>query len=212
MKTILEYTRPELRFKIYRDSGENSENKYSSLESLMDMFNKNSIFKVNDKKTKSGLIFTVNKNGPMGCYGLHKKIWQKYPEVAKWYSGEIPEETSYKNGKKIKTMVMEKEEFNNYKQKVQSDYKQNKYSLLIATKAFGMGIDKSNIRYTIHYGIPGSIESLYQEAGRAGRDKKAATCYILYTSEILDKSNMDKLFDLNTTIEVFSLLGKKIDI
>ena len=201
VKTILEYTRPELRFKVYRDSGENSENKYRSLESLMNMFDKKSIFKVNDIKTKSGLIFTVNKNGPMGCYGLHKKLWQKYPEVARWYSGEIPEETSYKNGKKTKTMVMEKKEFNNYKQMVQSDYKKNKYSLLIATKAFGMGIDKSNIRYTIHYGIPGSIESLYQEAGRAGRDKKDAICYILYTSEILDKSNMDKLFDLNTTIE-----------
>ncbi|MBU3191750.1 DEAD/DEAH box helicase [Clostridium bowmanii] len=201
VKTILEYTRPELQFKIYRDSGENSESKYKSLESLMDIFDKNSVFKVDDVKTKSGLIFTVNRNGPMGCYGLHKKLWHRYPEVAKWYSGEIPEETTYKNGKKTKTMVMEKEEFNNYKQKVQSDYKQNKYSLLIATKAFGMGIDKSNIRYTIHYGIPGSIESLYQEAGRAGRDKKNATCYILYISEILDKSTMDKLFDINTTIE-----------
>lgn len=201
VKTILEYTRPELRFKIYRDNGQNSESKYKSLENLMDIFDKKSIFQVNDIKTRSGLIFTVNRNGPMGCYGLHKKLWQKYPEVAKWYSGEVPEETRYENGRRIQSMVMDKEEFKSYKQKVQKDFKQNKYSLLIATKAFGMGIDKSNIRYTIHYGIPGSIESLYQEAGRAGRDKKDAICYILYTSEILDKANLDKLFDINTTIE-----------
>ncbi|MCB2361088.1 DEAD/DEAH box helicase [Clostridium estertheticum] len=210
VKTILEYTRPELLFKIYRDSGQNSEDKYKSLESLLNMFDKKSAFEVNDEKTKSGLIFTVNKNGPMGCYGLHKKVWQKFPEVARWYSGEVPEETRYENGQRIKTTVMEKEEFNSYKQKVQSEYKDNKYPLLIATKAFGMGIDKSNIRYTIHYGIPGSIESLYQEAGRAGRDKGKAICYIFYTSEILDRKKMDKLFQLDTTIEEIKEIGESV--
>ncbi|MBU3145653.1 hypothetical protein [Clostridium sp. CF012] len=63
VKTILEYTRPELQFKIYRDSGDNSENKYRSLESLMDMFDKKSVFQVNDKKTKSGLWLLVFKDG-----------------------------------------------------------------------------------------------------------------------------------------------------
>ena len=56
----------------------------------------------------------------------------------------------------------------------------NKANLMIATKAFGMGIDKSNIRYTIHYGLPTSIESFYQEAGRAGRDRNPAICTILF--------------------------------
>jgi ATP-dependent DNA helicase RecQ len=56
----------------------------------------------------------------------------------------------------------------------------NKANLMIATKAFGMGIDKPNVRYTIHYGLPNSIESFYQEAGRAGRDRNPAVCSILF--------------------------------
>lgn len=59
-----------------------------------------------------------------------------------------------------------------YKMDVQKDFEENKLPLLVATKAFGMGIDKPNIRYTIHYGISGSLDSLYHEAGRAGRDRK----------------------------------------
>ncbi len=56
----------------------------------------------------------------------------------------------------------------------------NEKNLMIATKAFGMGIDKPNIRYTIHYSIPQSVESFYQEAGRAARDRQKALNYILY--------------------------------
>jgi ATP-dependent DNA helicase RecQ len=65
-------------------------------------------------------------------------------------------------------------------------------NLLIATKAFGMGIDKPNVRYTIHYNYPPSIESFYQEAGRAGRDRKAALNYILYTPGSIEFSSPDR--------------------
>lgn len=51
-------------------------------------------------------------------------------------------------------------------------FKENKQSIMIATKAFGMGIDKPNIRFTYHINTPSSIESYVQEAGRAGRDKR----------------------------------------
>ncbi|GHV47550.1 hypothetical protein FACS1894204_11070 [Synergistales bacterium] len=62
----------------------------------------------------------------------------------------------------------------------QKGFIENKLDLLVATKAFGMGIDKPNIRYTVHVNYPSSIEGFYQEAGRAGRDRRNALCIIIF--------------------------------
>lgn len=63
----------------------------------------------------------------------------------------------------------------------QDEFLSGKTNMMVATKAFGMGIDKSNVRLTIHLNYPGSLESFVQEAGRAGRDKKMALATIMYS-------------------------------
>ncbi|HEX8850881.1 MAG TPA: ATP-dependent DNA helicase RecQ, partial [Gemmatimonadaceae bacterium] len=66
---------------------------------------------------------------------------------------------------------------------VQDRFMRDELRAMIATNAFGLGIDKPDIRFVVHYHLPGSIESYYQEAGRAGRDGKPAVCTLLYRVE-----------------------------
>lgn len=116
------------------------------------------------------------------------------------------------------------EVFKQHKKKVQKAFKNNEYPLLVATKSFGMGIDKDNIFYTIHYGIPSSVESLYQEAGRAGRwDKtkpenkhKKGQCLVLFSPETLTENQEDshdyisEVFNQETTIKRIDEIIDKI--
>ncbi len=76
------------------------------------------------------------------------------------------------------------------KKQIQERFLNGDLQVIVATNAFGMGVDKPDVRVVIHADIPGSIENYLQEAGRAGRDRKPASCILLFNSEDLEKQFM----------------------
>lgn len=90
---------------------------------------------------------------------------------------------------------------------VQEMFREGQVKIIIATKAFGMGIDKSDVRYVIHYNLPGDLESYFQEAGRAGRDGKQSYCILLYEKKDINTQRyfIEKAFP--TDIQLNQLLG-----
>jgi len=93
--------------------------------------------------------------------------------------------SSYLNQYNIKSKFFHAGIPNPIKNKIQNEFFNGEIDIIVATNAFGMGIDKNNIRFIIHYNMPSSIENYYQEIGRAGRDGADSHTYLLYKDEDL---------------------------
>jgi ATP-dependent DNA helicase RecQ len=97
----------------------------------------------------------------------------------------------------------------------QKSWMTGKIRIIVSTNAFGMGIDKPNVRFVVHFDLPDSPEAYFQEAGRAGRDEKKAFAVLLYTSA--DKTNAEKRIDTNfpdikTIKNVYNALGNYLQL
>lgn len=129
----------------------------------------------NGKYRNAGLIFCPHRDNSFGVLPLRDYI-QSQCGLAK--------SATFSGGNDDDFIKADQDDPNI---QAQEDFLDDRLNLLVATKAFGMGIDKKNIRYTIHFNYPNSIESFYQEAGRAGRDRSPAMCYILYSGSKLER-------------------------
>lgn len=135
-----------------------------------------SLFRRYGRDAPCGLVFCPNVNGTYGVVEV-KNLLAKAGIESAYYAGMKP-----------KDFAGSEEDWKARKRDIERRFRGNELSVLVATKAFGMGIDKSNIRFTVHYGIPPSIEAFYQEAGRAGRDRRDAMCTIIVSDDRPDKN------------------------
>ncbi len=144
-------------------------------------------YRPNGRETASGVIFTRNVNARFtGLIPTSEEVWKTTGVHPAIYSGGSPR-------------GYDKAGWDNKKRENATAFKGNEVPILVATKAFGMGIDKPNIRYIVHFGMPDSLESFYQEAGRAGRDQQPAHCVVVFTEYDPDRS--DGLLDPNVDLD-----------
>lgn len=111
-----------------------------------------------DNKDSSGIIYASTRKEVDGLYEVLNK---KGFSVGKYHAGLSDDD----------------------RRKTQEDFIYDDIKVMVATNAFGMGIDKSNVRYVIHYNIPKNMEAYYQEAGRAGRDGLKSECILLFSNQ-----------------------------
>ena len=138
---------------------------------------------IKDKENEAGIIYCATRKEVDGLYFYLKDLGY---DVLKYHGGLKDEEKEY----------------------YQDEFLNENSNVMIATNAFGMGIDKSNVRYIVHFTIPKNIESYYQEIGRAGRDGAMSECHILFNRS--DIRTLEYLIYTTVQIERKELEIKKL--
>ncbi len=193
------FNREELHFKVVSSRSDDKENKLREIltRAIPDYFGRSSnvFYSLNGEATNGGIVFCPHVNGNYGVLAAERVVDTSNIK-SDVYSGKEPKDIDTRNWEARKKEVAKK-------------FKQNKINTLVSTKAFGMGIDKPNIRFTVHYGIPSSIESFYQEAGRAGRgqDVHDALCTIIISDEN-DKEDDFLLNPITSLEEIKTIIDK----
>ena len=130
-----------------------------------------------------GIVFCPHASGSYGLMSSERQRAAGYLGVWDYMNFRLPGLCSYYSGSAPKCISMSDSEWNKEKRDQAARFKSNETTVMVATKAFGMGIDKPNVRWVVHYGMPASLESYYQEVGRAARDRKTAYAYLLLSDD-----------------------------
>jgi len=174
------FKRDELTFRVVQTTGEQRFGALQDALAFLPSFFRRSRWELTNGDGEDrfcGVVFSphAGSGSPLGLMNVRGEVQRLWPEASLRLYSSTPASKGANHA-----------EWQTQCREAARAFKRNDVNIILSTKAFGMGIDKPNIRFTIHLGLPGSIESLYQEAGRAGRDRGRSLCQVISAIDDVD--------------------------